>query len=257
MKCTSMMMRPFLAVPLLALVAATSALAADHDNLEEGLPTEARDAYPIDYRAVEAQLGLGYQKPDDADGGLVITPRLEYGLAPNLQIAASVMLITDGDRQHSGDISLDGLYNLNQETRWLPAIALAADVAFPTGEDSHGVRTTALLVLTKGIIPWWADRWHVNVGWEFLSDASDDERDERFQVLLGYSRPLGTDTVLVVDGLRQQAEELGEPWETTAEVGVRRQVSPLAVVSLGGAIEFIDHDGYAGMRVTAGLQRSF
>lgn len=243
-------------LPLLAS-AITPAFAADHDNLEKGLPTSVQDAYPMAFRAVEVQVALGYQKPDDEDGGMVISPRLEVGLAPNLQVAASVTFITDGDRDHSGDITLDGLYNLNQETIWLPAIALAADVALPTGEDSQGTRTTALLVLTKGLVPWWADRWHVNVGWEFLSDAGDAERDHRFQVLLGYSRPLDTDTVLVLDGLRQQGEDSGAPWETVAELGLRRQVTPLAVASLGGGMEFIDHAGYAGFRLTATFQHSF
>lgn len=257
MNYTPVTTRLVVVLPLLALAMTTPALAADHDNLEKGLPTTAQDAYPIAFRALEAQVALGYQKPDEEDGGMVITPRLEVGLAPNLQVAASVTFITDGDRDHSGDITLDGLYNLNQETIWLPAVALAADVALPTGKDSQGVRTTALLVLTKGLVPWWTDRWHLNVGWEFLSDARDEERDRRFQVLLGYSRPLDTDTLLVLDGLRRQGDDTGSPWETMAELGLRRQVSPLAVASLGGGVEFIDHAGYAGFRVTAGLQHSF
>lgn len=257
MTCPPVTIRSLVFVPLLATTITTPVWAADHDNLEKGLPTAAQDAYPIAFRALEAQLALGYQKPDEDDGGVVITPRLEIGLAPNLQVAAGVTFITDGDRDHSGDVRLDGLYNLNQETIWLPAIALAADVAFPTGENSQGVRTTALLVLTKGLMPWWTDRWHVNVGWEFLSDAGDEERDQRFQVLLGYSRPLDTDTIVVLDAVRQQGEDDGSPWETMAEVGLRRQITPLAVASLAGGIEFIDHAGYAGVRVTAGLQRSF
>jgi hypothetical protein len=257
MNHTPVTSRLVIALPLLAAAITTPALAADHDNLEKGLPTTAQDAYPIAFRALEAQVALGYQKPDEEDGGMVITPRLEIGLAPNLQVAAAVTFITDGDRDHHGDVTLDGLYNLNQETIWLPAVALAADVTLPTGEDSQAVRTTALLVLTKGLVPWWTDRWHVNVGWEFLSSAGDEERDRRFQVLLGYSRPLDTDTLLVLDGVRQQGEESGSPWETRAEVGLRRQVTPLAVASLGGGLEFIDHAGYAGFRLTAGLQHSF
>ncbi len=79
----------------------------------------------------------------------------------------------------------------------------------------------------------------------------------RFQVLLGYSRPPGTDTVLVPDGRRREGEDDGSPWETLAEVGLRRRITPLAVASLGGALEFVDHPGCAGVQVVAGLQHSF
>ena len=233
------------------------AAAADHDNLEAGFPTSVVDAYPIHYRALEAQLALGYQKPDDTDGGLVIMPRFEVGAAPNLQLGAGVTFITDGNREHSGDITVDALYNFNQESLWWPALAIAGEVALPTGKGSQGVRTNVMAILTKGIIPWWSDRWHVNVGWEFLSDADNAERDRRFQAVLGYSRPLSTDMVLVIDGVRRQGEDNGSPWETAAELGLRRQLTPLAVISLGGGLDFADHAGYTGIRVTAGLQHSF
>ena len=248
-------------LPLVLTLAGTALIstlsAADHDNLEAGLPTTVVDAYPVHFQALESQIVLGYQKPDREDGGFVISPRLEVGAAPNLQVGASVTFITDGDREHSGDITLDALYGFTQESLWFPGLALAADVALPTGKGSHGLRTTAMAVLTKGLVPSWPDRWHVNVGWEFLSDPRDEERDRRFVAVLGHSCPINTDTVMVVDGVRRQGETIGSPWLTSVEVGFRRQISPLAVASLGGGLDFADHTGYAGVRVVLGMQHSF
>ncbi len=249
--------RPHLVWTLTALAVTTAVHGADHDNLEAGLPTSIVDAYPIPFRALEMQLALGYQKPDATNGGLVITPRLELGALPNMQISAGVEIITDGVRRHSGDLAVDALYGFTQETLWLPGLAVAADLAFPTGVDSQGVRGTAMAVLTKGLVPSWPDRWHVNVGWELLSDAQDGEREHRFVAMLGYSRSLTTDLVLVADGVRRQGETVGSSWETAAELGVRRQITPLAVASLGGGLDFADHVGYTQVRVVLGLQHSF
>jgi hypothetical protein len=111
----------------------------------------------MDYQALEAQFALGYQKPDDTDGGLVIMPRLEVGAAPNLRLGAAVTFLAGGDRDHSGDIIVDALYNLQLHTGvvvW-PALAIAGDVALPTGKNSRGVRTTVMTVVAKGLVPWW------------------------------------------------------------------------------------------------------
>lgn len=242
---------------VLGCVALVSLSAADHDNLEEHLPITVQDAYPLPFGAIEAQLAAGYQKPKNGDDAFALMPRLEYGLAPNLQASVATTIITDGDRQGSGDITVGALYDFNQETVFVPAIAVAADVDLPTGEDSHGVGGVAWLLMTKGPVPSSSDRLHLNLGWEWLGDSEGDERDGRFIGVLGWSRPLGTDTVLVLDVVRRESETYGLPWETAAEMGLRRQLTPLAVGSLGVGADWDDDTGYTGFRLTAGLQRSF
>lgn len=246
-----------IAVSIIGAVGGPRVTAADHDNLDEHLPTSVQDAYPLAWRAFEAQMAIGYREPDDDDGGVVILPRLEIGALPNLQVGVGAEFITDGDRHHSGDVIVSGLYGFTQESLLLPGLALAVDLALPTGQDSDGLRGKALAVLTKGLVPWWTDRWHVNAGWELLEDAGTDERSDRFMLILGWSRPLGSGTVLVLDGIREQGAGSGSPWESAFEIGLRRQLTPLTVASLGAGVFFVDHEGYDRGQVLMGLQRSF
>jgi len=55
----------------------------------------------------------------------------------------------------------------------------------------------------------------------------------------GYSRPLGPDTFLVADVGREEMRTRGEE-ANFAEAGIRRQLTPLAVISIGGGAGFGD-----------------
>jgi len=75
-----------------------AAFAADHSNLEEGLPTAIEDAYPIAYEGREIQSLLRYERTDsDDDRGLWDT-RIEYGIARNAQVK----------NRRAGDLRLRG-----------------------------------------------------------------------------------------------------------------------------------------------------
>src|SRR6266567_3314613 len=87
--------------------------AIDHTNLDEGRP-----------------LRLGSNRS-------VFPAEVLYGAYPNLQLAVGTTLSTDprdiDDRPKSGDLEVSALYNFNQETISLPALALKVGVDTPTG----------------------------------------------------------------------------------------------------------------------------
>lgn len=72
--------------------------------------------------------------------------------------------------------------------------------------------------------------------------------------ILGYSRRLDADTILVADFVREQKREKNVE-ANIVEVGIRRQITPLTVLSFGLGAGTGDES--PEFRATAGFQRSF
>ena len=72
---------------------ATPAGAADHTNLEEGLPVTIEDAYTIKQNSIEAQGYFQYdrtRRDPDGKNRFWAVPRLEFGPLPNTQFTVEV-----------------------------------------------------------------------------------------------------------------------------------------------------------------------
>lgn len=230
--------------------------AADHLNLEEGLPTDVEDAYPIDYLGREIQGQFRYERANGGKDRFVLDPRIEYGFIRNAQISISApFYLGNADRTGSGNIRLTGLYNFNQESLSIPAFAISARTEFPTGVDSAGVDTELKLIMTKTIGNGGSlDRIHLNASWLHNFDPQGDERSDRYKVILGYSRRLGPDTILVTDFVRQQEMNKNEN-SNVVELGIRRQLNPRTVFSFGVGAGIGEESPI--FRTTLGFQRSF
>ncbi len=229
---------------------------ADHFNLEENLPTRLEDAFPIAFMGREMQGFARYESTSDSEDRVTLQPRLEFGFAPNWQATIEAPFLLGGaDDAGSGDVQLSTLYNFNQETTLLPAFAVAGGVTFPTGEDSEGLDTRLRLIATKtlGTAPA-QDRLHLNVGWTRNAANADDERENRYEFIIGYSRRIGPDATLVFDLVREQTE-LEDEESNLVEAGVRWALTPNAVLSLGGGVGLGDDS--PEFTTTAGLQFSF
>lgn len=156
----------------------TEAHAADHTNLEEGLPTEVEDAYPIAYKGRELQVQARYERTAAGKNRLVLDPRLEYGFARNWQARINVPFrLGSADKTGSGDIGLEAFYNFNTESLSTPAFAVSARADLPTGKDSHGVDTQFKFIATKTLgagsrLP----RLHLNLIYRHNAQAQATER---------------------------------------------------------------------------------
>ncbi len=234
---------------------AMSVSAADHSNLEEGLPTHLEDAYPVAYRSREVQAMFSYESTSESEDRLTIEPRLEFGVWRNTQVTLRAPFYAgNADRSGSGDIGLGALYNFNTETLVLPAFALAGEAEFPSGKASSGLDSMLKFIVTKSITSSGLDRIHLNLAWKHNASAESDERSDRFVGVVGYSRRLNADTILVADYVREE-EETKEEAANIVELGVRRQLTPLTVLSLGVGAGLGEDS--PGVRITAGYQRSF
>lgn len=234
----------------------TAAQAADHANLEEGLPTEVEDAYPIAYKGRELQGQARYERTADGKNQFVLNPRLEYGFARNWQAKISAPFrLGSGDRTGSGDIGLEAFYNFNNESLRLPAFAVSARADLPTGRDSRGVDTTFKFIATKTLgAGQKLQRLHLNLIYRNNAKAQASERSGRYGAILGYSQRLNADTIGILDFVHEQELEKGKT-SNILEAGLRRQVTPLRTLAIGAGMG-IGKDS-PNFRITTAFQQSF
>jgi len=244
-----------LAVTLLLSPGAEFAAAADHSNLEEGLPTQVEDAYPIALGGREIQALFRFDKTKKGENLFHIVPRLEYGFAANWQGKLEVPILAgNADRRGSGDIRLELLYNFNTEGLIVPAFALTGGLDFPSGIKSRGVDPRLKFIVTKSITQTGLDRLHFNFAWRHNFRNRGDERQNLFTTILGYSRRLDADTTFVADFVREL--EIEKKQESNVfEFGVRRQLDPLTTVSAAAGPGVGDES--PKYRIVLGVQRSF
>ena len=256
-----MIARALVAVLLLAL-AVGRAQAIDHKNLDAGRPVRVEDAYAIadGEFALEAAGGFTLERKG-SDRGVFPVEAL-YGAYPNLQLAIGTTLSTspreiDG-RPRSGDVQLGALYNLNQETLVVPALALRLGLETPTGEGSQGVGVEVKGIVTKSIQRLAV---HLNAGYQFLTGTRRDERDGVYRLALGASYPLGapwlTRLLLVGDVFAEQAARRSEPPIVGTELGLRYQLTPRLVWDVGVGTEFAGSRRRSDLFMTTGVSVGF
>ena len=237
---------------------------SDHINLEGGFGTRLEDAYPTAYGNRELQLPLTYQRTRAGRNVMAYQPTLELGLLRNTQLSVGVPIYSgNGDRTGSGDIVVNGLYNFNSEGLFIPAVALAGRLALPTGLGSYGTDYGGTFILTKSILPMLGlHRLHANFAYSHNSQPQARveegerraERQYRWTLRAGYSVRLLPLTLFVVDFVREQLPLAGQ-LGSSVEAGLRRQLNPRLVLSIGGAAG-VGTDA-AKYRANVAVQQSF
>ncbi|RJQ60667.1 MAG: meta-pathway of phenol degradation [Desulfobacteraceae bacterium] len=214
---------------------ASVAGAADHYNLEEGIPTRIEDAIATGLYNREVQGVFRWDHTDEGDAKFLLEPRIEAGIFRNLEAELTVPfnLGPGAEDEGIGDVKLGALYNFNQETLVLPMFALSAAVNFPTSDEGEGYDTTVKAIMTKTIGPGsLLQRLHLNIIWDHNDDAEEDERDDHFTYILGYDRRISPDMIWIVDLLREEEKMKGKD-SNILESGIRYMLNPLTVVAAG------------------------
>ncbi|ONH84225.1 hypothetical protein APZ41_005270 [Roseomonas mucosa] len=245
-----------------------AARAADHNNLEENLPTRIEDAYVTPYNGIEAQSFFGYDRSRVGRRGrggsdvFTLGPRIEMGLFRNFQASVAVPYrVGNGPDTQQGDFDVQTLYNLNSEGVRLPALSLGVGVDQPFGAGNGGTETSVKFVATKSIgsigTSYVPRRLHLNAAWFHNYDPirSEDgrERRDRYLVGIGYSQPISNDAVLVADIYRETLRDSRRA-ENMVEVGARYQLTPQTVLS--GSIGTGIAERSPAVRVVVGVQHT-
>lgn len=239
-----------------ALAVSAPPSAADVLDLEDGFPTSVEDAYPIGYLGREIQLHVSYERTHAGDDGVRFRPRVEFGFPRNGQLSIA-QRFTSGSVEPNGvgPTELEFLYNVNQETLVLPAVALVARADLPTGKSAHGVDAGGKLLVSKTLPgTWHLHRLHANAFYQANDDVRPAERGARFRFVLGYSTVVTNELLFVGDLLREHTftedEELN-----LAEVGLRYALTPRMVISAG--VGFGIGDESPDVRAALGVQYEF
>jgi len=250
------MRRRGLRVAVLATCASLTASAADHRNLDSGLPLAVEDAYPVKFGEPAFHLLSSYRnlRGGARQGGVLA--ELEYGIARDVQVNLGTHLFgrTRDKNEGSGNVSTGLLYNFNTETLRAPALAVKAEAEFPTGVDSRGVDVTLKGILTKSA---GHHRVHLNLGQILAASPQLDERKHRWEGVIGWDRPVGLQKVLIVDVAARESERRGDPVVTTVEAGIRQQITPLLVAYVGIGVGLRGGAEKQPFSVGFGLTRSF
>jgi hypothetical protein len=256
------MIKRVLVFVLTLAAAAGEVYAIDHTNLDETRPLRLEDAYALAEGEIALEAGGGFTLQRRGPNRGLFPAEILYGAYPNLQVGIGTPLSTDprdiDDRPKSGDLQVSALYNFNQETISLPALALKVGVDTPTGIGARGYGIELKGIITKSI-----ERLslHLNAGYEFLTSTSRDEREGRYKFALGASYPIGapqfTRATLVGDVFAEQSTRRGESTFVGTEAGLRYQLTPRIVWDVGIGTEFAGPAHRSDLFMTTGFSLGF
>jgi len=248
---------------ILAVVLAAPSVARaqlDYRNLDDDRPTLIEDAYPVEHYAFELVAPWRYSRARGAPGGVhAFIPELEYGLFSNFHLGVKLPIAraptSTGPEWGISGVRGFALYNFNTEGRWLPGLAVRADAAFPVGTHAgEGTRFTAKVIATRS---WGQSRIHLNGAYTFGTDRPLAAADASHRWWLGgaVDRTLFRQSALLIIELYALRPTSAEPVEVNTSLGVRYQLTPLAVCDLGIARR-LRRTG-PDYEITLGVSRAF
>ncbi len=220
----------------LTLASGPLGLAVDHDNLGAGRPLRFDDAESLSFREMAVEFGVVGEFPRRRTFGLGAALEFQYGVLPDshLSIGVEPHWGGHGESFEFGAIELGFFHSFRQEIRNHPAVAAKVGLSQPTE------RGESTLLHLRGIVTKTGrqyDRWHLNLDAEILPDPKPGERRARYGAILGASLPLGYprsfDTTGLAELAFQQGPLDGQGWTLSAGLGLRRQITPRAVIDFG------------------------
>ncbi|MEO8636089.1 MAG: hypothetical protein ABI587_12500 [Gemmatimonadales bacterium] len=251
-----------LAVSVVLLFAPRIPLAAqiDYRNLDDDRPVLTEDAYPAEYHAFELLLPYAYERARGGADLHAFTFELEYGVIRNGQLGFKLPVAgaPAGGNTDWGLAGLRafGLYNLNTESRSLPALAARVDLLLPVGSlGGDATRVTLKAIATRS---WGRTRFHANAAWTIGETRSLAalEPGNRWSYSLAVDRTLFRQSALLVGEVVALRPVRGAPVEVDAALGARYQWTTTTVFDLGVRRRLRQVIG-PDIAVTAGFSHAF
>lgn len=244
------------AVVLVSLTAAPAVGAAELSNLDSGLPTTVDDAFAVAPGRVELHGAVRYDRLPRGLDAVRLLPRVQVGLLEGLQANIALPYTTgSGRRTDPADPETGVLYNLNRERDWLPAFAVSADVTKRLGVAGSSPEVGLSAIATKTITPAVDRRLHLNVSWLRALDPDEEDRRDRYRVIVGYSQVVSPSVVAVLDYIRQSQERREWRPSNVVEAGLRYQYTD--AVTLGAGAGFGIGRDSPRFRAIASIQIGF
>lgn len=210
---------------------------ADYRNLDPGRPIAIEDAYPLEFRALELQIGIPRYSREEGGKALSFEPELKWGFAKDWQfgISGENTTLRDGGTTNSfRDTQLHLFYNLNQESFTIPAIAFRPELTFPTGAlGSENVHAALKAIVSKSI---GMNRVHLNGSYTAGPTEATGRGGElvnRYFYGIAYERTFPIEFLALLADVYAVKPIAGGPTEVIADLGTRYQLTPFWVLDAG------------------------
>jgi len=247
----------------LSLGAGQARAQADYRNLDPGRPIAVEDAQPIAYRELEAQNGIPRFNREHR-GQWIVGLESEYkmGIYKDLQVGLSseyVVAHRNGNTVTTGrDRQLHLLYNFNQETRHLPALAIRPELTIRGGGLGSRHEHAAL----KGIVSKTIghNRLHLNGSYTVGPTAAPGRGGElvnRYFYGAAYERTFPLKFVVLLADVYARKPIDNALTQVVFEVGTRVQLTPKWVLDTGISTGALRSSAGPDLGFTFGLSHSF
>lgn len=232
---------------------------ADYRNLDPGRPMAIEDAQPIEFRAFELSLGPRYVRGRAGGGEATVEPEIKWGFRKDWQIGISGeydMLGENRAAQGFTDTQLHLLYNVNQESLTLPALALRPELTIGAGPlGSQALHEGLKVIVSRSFA---RNRLHLNGAYAGGPDepvGRGGDLVNRYRYGIAYERTFPLEFLVLLTDVYVHKPIDGQPEDVMFDLGARRQLTPTLVVDAGLTAGAPDHDHALG--VTLGLSYVF
>jgi hypothetical protein len=236
---------------------------ADYRNLDAGRPIAVEDAQAIEYRAIEFQFTVPrFTRERRGDWHYGFETEFKWGIFKDTQFGVTTETgVARGAGETIGssrDVQLHVLYNFNQETPRMPAIAIRPDLVIGTGGLGSRHEHGALKLLVSKTIH--RNRLHFNGSYTVGPTEAPGRGGDlvnRFFYGMAYERTLPLKfLVLLADVYARKPIDHG-PTEVVFEFGTRVQLNPVWVLDAGISTGQLRPSVGPDVGFSFGLSRSF
>lgn len=245
---------------LLALPGSRLAAQIDYRNLDDDRPVLTEDAYPVERYAFELLLPYAFEREQGGERVHVFIPEIAHGFARNAQAGLKLPLAgvaTGADTEWGlAGLRLFGLYNLNTESKLLPALSARADLLLPVGSlGGDATRVSLKAIATRS---WGRTRIHANAARTFGDEGAPAaaEHGNRWSYSLAVDRTLIRQSVLLIGEMAALRPVRAAPVAVNVALGARYQWTPTLVLDLGLRRRLRRETG-PDIAVTVGLSHAF
>lgn len=231
----------------------------DFRNTDRGRPLLTEDAYPIEFREWEFELGgHGRLIEGETGSGAGAAAGLKTGLFRNVQVGLEVETALE---KQAGDaeLGLEGvgasfMYGLRRETWGGPALAVRGDAHAPgserLGRDDWAFDLTGIMTRSFGRL-----RMHANAGHHVGGDGSDGDS---WRVGIAVDYPAGLFSRLLMADMYAEVPVEGGRSRAWLELGTRWQSTNAMVIDVGLATRLDEWEaGRSNVELTVGITRVF
>lgn len=246
---------------ILLAVTLPDAVVAQEDfrNTDRGRPLLTEDAYPIEFREWEFELGgRGRLVEGNAGNGAGAAVGVKTGLFRNTQVGLEIETALEQEAGGS-EFGIEGvgaslMYGLRRETWGGPALAVRADAHAPgserLGRDDWTFDLTGIITRSFGRL-----RMHANGGHQF-GGAGVDGDSWRVGVAVDY--PASPFSRLLMADVYAEIPAQGGRSRVWLELGTRWQASNASVIDVGLATRLDEWEaGRSNVELTVGIARAF